>query len=260
MPFECVLMQKEGRIAKISIDRPDKLNALNIQTISELTAAFEAVRDDDETAVVILTGAGGKSFAAGADIGELAELDAAGGKAFAERGHRLCNLMENLGKPIIACVNGFALGGGCELAMACDIRIAGEKAKLGQPEINLGTIPGYGGTQRLPRLVPRGIAMDLLLTGRIVGAEEALRIGLVDRVVSQEELEEETMKLAESLVLKPAFALKAIIEAVNRGGDMSFEDASRLEASLFGLTCGTADMKEGTAAFLEKRKATFTGR
>ncbi len=260
MAFECIKIGTKNRIGRISINRPDKLNALNVQTVIELIDAFEQMRDDDSVGVVVLTGEGEKSFAAGADIGELRELSALEGNLFSERGHRLCNLIENLGKPVIAAVNGFALGGGCELAMACTLRVAVEKARLGQPEVNLGTIPGYGGTQRLARLVPRGVAMELVLTGRILNAEEALSLGLVNRVVPMAELETAVEEMAVMLLGKPPFALKACMEAVLHGTEMSFEDGCRLESSLFGLTCGTEDMKEGTAAFLEKRKATFTGR
>jgi enoyl-CoA hydratase len=209
---------------------------------------------------VILTGEGEKSFAAGADIPELAKQGLLGGKVFSERGHRLCNLIENLGKPVIAAVNGFALGGGCELAMACTIRIASEKARLGQPEINLGTIPGYGGTVRLSRLVPRGVAMELMLTGRILKAEEALKLGLVNKVVPHENLEEEVEVMAGTLLSKPPFAMKAIMEAVLHGSEIAFEEGCRLEQDLFAMTCGTEDFLEGTSAFMEKRDAKFKGK
>jgi enoyl-CoA hydratase len=172
----------------------------------------------------------------------------------------MCNLIENLGKPVIAVVNGFALGGGCELAMACTLRIASEKAKMGQPEVNLGTIPGYGGTQRLSRLLPRGVAMELLITGRVIGADEALRLGLVNRVAPAGALEEEVTRMVELLLSKPPFAVKGCIEAVNRGAEVSFREGCRIEEDLFGMTCGTEDMKEGMSAFLEKRDAEFTGR
>jgi enoyl-CoA hydratase len=260
MGFECIKVEKKDRIARISIDRPKKLNALNVQTVLELITAFEDARDDAGVGVVILTGEGDKSFAAGADIAELQKLTALEGKAFSERGHRLCNLIENLGKPVIAAVNGFALGGGCELAMACTLRIAAENAKLGQPEINLGTIPGYGGTQRLPRLVPRGVAMELILSGRIINAQEALEIGLVNKVVGKDEFAAAVDTLAAMLLAKPPFALKACIEAVLHGTEMAYEEGCRLESGLFALTCGSEDMAEGTTAFLEKREATFTGK
>lgn len=260
MSYECIKVDVAGGVARVALNRPDKLNALDVKTVQELIEAFTALRDDGAVRVVVLTGEGGKSFAAGADIPELREQGLLGGKVFSERGHRLCNLLENLGKPVIAAVNGFALGGGCEIAMACTLRIASEKARLGQPEINLGTIPGYGGTVRLSRLVPRGIAMELMLTGRIVGAEEALRIGLVNKVVPHDELEAETGKLAALLMSKPPFALKAVMEAVLHGTEIAFEEGCRLEQDLFAITCGTEDFREGMTAFIEKREARFTGR
>ena len=260
MAFECIEVTREDRIARVVINRPKKLNALNIQTVVELIEAFEDLKADDGIGVVILTGAGPKSFAAGADISELQKLDAVAGKAFAARGQRLCNLIENLGKPVIAAVNGFALGGGCEIAMACTIRIASENAKLGQPEINLGTIPGYGGTQRIARLVPRGVAMDLVITGRVVKADEALGLGLVNRVVPADELESAVDKMAGQFLAKPPVALRACMETVLHGTEMAFEDGLRLEAALFAHTCGTEDFKEGMDAFLNKREAKFKGR
>jgi len=260
MSYECIKVTVAGGVARVAINRPDKLNALNVQTVKELIEAFTGLRDDAEVRVVVLTGEGGKSFAAGADIPELREQGLLGGKVFSERGHRLCNLIENLGKPVIAAINGFALGGGCEIAMACTLRIASEKARLGQPEINLGTIPGYGGTVRLSRLVPRGVAMELMLTGRVMGAEEALRIGLVNKVVPHDEIEAETDKLAALLMGKPPFALKAVMEAVLHGTEIAFEEGCRLEQDLFAMTCGTDDFREGMAAFIEKREAKFTGR
>lgn len=260
MAYECITVGRTDRVARIAINRPKKLNALNVQTVLELIAAFEQVRDDADVGVVVLTGEGDKSFAAGADIAELRQLTALEGKVFSERGHRLCSGIENLGKPVIAAVNGFALGGGCELAMACTLRIAVEEARLGQPEVNLGTIPGYGGTQRLARLVPRGVAMELVLSGRILTAREALEIGLVNTVAPRDEFQKAVDDTAAMLLAKPPFALKACMEAVLHGADLSLEDGCRLEASLFALTCGTEDMEEGTAAFLEKRGATFTGR
>ena len=260
MGFENVLVERSGRIGKVTINRPAKLNALSVQTVVELIAAFTQMKEDDEAGVVILTGAGEKSFAAGADIAELLKLEPLGGKEFAARGQRLTNLMENLGKPVIAAINGFALGGGCELALACTVRIAVDRARIGLPEINLGTMPGYGGTQRLARLIPRGIAMELVTTGRILSAQEALALGLVNKVASPEEFPKAVDEMARLFLKKPAFSLKACIEAVNHGTEMSFEDGLRLEASLFAMTCGTEDMKEGMNAFLEKREAEFRGR
>jgi enoyl-CoA hydratase len=259
MGFENVLVEKAGRIGRVTINRPAKLNALNKRTVIELIEAFTEMKDDADVGVVILTGAGEKSFAAGADIGELLELEPLVGKEFAERGQRLCNLIENLGKPVLAAINGFALGGGCEIAMACTLRIAVDKARLGQPEINLGTIPGYGGTQRLARLIPRGIAMELVTTGRILTAQEAFTLGLVNKVVPQEEFKKSVDDMARLFLSKPPFALKACIETVLHGTEISFEDGLRLEASLFAMTCGTEDMKEGMKAFLEKREAKFKG-
>jgi enoyl-CoA hydratase len=260
MAYENLLFEKKDRIGRITINRPKKLNALNIQTVIELMDAFAAMKADDEVRIVVLAGAGDKAFAAGADIGELLELDMLRGKEFAHRGQSLCSAIENLGKPVIAAINGFALGGGCELAMACTLRVAVESAKLGQPEINLGTIPGYGGTQRLARLVPRGVAMDLVLTGRIISAQEAFGLGLVNRIASKEEFEAAVDELAGLLLEKPPFALKACIEAVLHGTEVNFEEGQRLEADLFAMTCGTEDQKEGMRAFLEKRKASFAGR
>jgi enoyl-CoA hydratase len=259
MSFECIKVEKTGGAATVGINRPDKLNALNIKTIKELIEAFTDIRDDDEVLVAVLTGEGGKSFAAGADIPELSGQGLVGGKVFSERGHRLCNLIENLGKPVIAAVNGFALGGGCEIAMACTLRIASDRAKMGQPEINLGTIPGYGGTVRLPRLVPRGVAMELMLTGRVLKADEALALGMVNRVVPHDDLMEEVGKLAGILMSKPPFAMKAVMEAVNHGTEMAFDEACRLEQDLFAITCGTDDFREGMSAFLEKREGKFKG-
>jgi enoyl-CoA hydratase len=260
MSFECIKVKKSDGTAIVAINRPDKLNALNINTIKELIEAFTAIRDDEEVKVAILTGEGGKSFAAGADIPELSGQGLVGGKVFSERGHRLCNLIENLGKPVIAAVNGFALGGGCEIAMACTLRIASDKAKMGQPEINLGTIPGYGGTVRLARLVPRGVAMELMLTGRVIKADEAMTLGLVNKIVPHDDLMDEVMKFADVLMSKPPFAMKAIMEAVNHGTEMAFEEGCRLEQDLFAITCGTEDFKEGMNAFLEKREAEFKGK
>jgi enoyl-CoA hydratase len=260
MGFENVLVEKSERIGRVTINRPAKLNALSIQTVIELVSAFTQMKEDDEVGVVILTGAGEKSFAAGADIGELLKLEPLAGKAFAERGQHLTNLMENLGKPVIAAINGFALGGGCELALACTVRIAVDRARLGLPEINLGTMPGYGGTQRLARLIPRGIAMELVTTGRILTAQEAFSLGLVNKVATLEEFPKAVDQMARLFLKKPAFSLKACLEAVLHGTEMSFEDALRLEGSLFAMTCGTEDMKEGMKAFLEKREAAFKGR
>ncbi|HMA76700.1 MAG TPA: enoyl-CoA hydratase-related protein [Candidatus Krumholzibacteriaceae bacterium] len=260
MGFKCIKLEKKEAVAKVIINRPDKLNALSIQTVVELQEAFSDIKKDSDIRVVLFSGAGGKAFAAGADIGELLLLDMVEGKNFSSRGHKLCNLIENLGKPVVAVIDGFALGGGCELAMAATLRIATEKAKLGQPEINLGTIAGYGGTQRLTRLLPRGVAMELLLTGRVIGAEEALKLGLVNKVVKSDELEKEVDDFTKLLLSKPPFATKLCMEAVNHGVEVSFEEGCRIETNLFSMTCGTEDMKEGMKAFLEKRKPSFEGK
>lgn len=260
MGFKSIKLEKKEAVAKVIINRPDKLNALSIQTVVELQEAFSDIKKDGDIRVVLFSGAGGKAFAAGADIGELLLLDMVEGKNFSSRGHKLCNLIENLGKPVVAVIDGFALGGGCELAMAATLRIATEKAKLGQPEINLGTIAGYGGTQRLTRLLPRGVAMELLLTGRVIGAEEALKLGLVNKVVKSDELEKEVDDFTKLLLSKPPFATKLCMEAVNHGVEVSFEEGCRIETNLFSMTCGTEDMKEGMKAFLEKRKPSFEGK
>lgn len=260
MVYHQVILEKNEKLAEVTINRADKLNTLNIQTVIELINIFEDLREDENIRVITLTGAGEKAFAAGADIEELKRLDMQEGKAFSERGNRMCNLIENLGKPVIAVVNGFALGGGCELAMACTLRIASEKAKMGQPEVNLGTIPGYGGTQRIARLLPRGVAMELLITGRVIGAEEALRLGLVNKVAPADQLEREVEKMVNILLSKPPFAVRGCIEAVNRGAELTLREGCRIEEDLFGMTCGTMDMEEGMSAFLEKREAEFTGK
>jgi enoyl-CoA hydratase/carnithine racemase len=260
MAFENLTLERDGPIALLTINRPKVLNALNTPTMDELRHAVLDVRHDAAVRVLIVTGAGEKSFVAGADITELAVQTPAGGKEHAQRGQHVFDLIENMGKPVIAAINGFALGGGCELALACTLRIAAETARIGQPEINLGIIPGYAGTQRLARLVGKGVALDLLLTGRQVTAQEALQIGLVNRVVPAAQLMTEARTLASELASKAPVAMKYIIEAVNRGLEISFDEAQVLEATLFGLVASTEDMREGTKAFLEKRKAEFKGR
>jgi enoyl-CoA hydratase len=225
----------------------------------ELDECFAALAEDHAVRVVLLRGAGGKAFAAGADIGELAEVDAGSGEALAERGQRVFRRIETMGKPVIACIDGFALGGGCELAMACTLRLASEAARLGQPEIKLGLVPGYGGTQRLPRLVGQGAALRMLLTGAMVDAAEALRIGLVDELIAGD-LMARARKLAETIAAMPALAVAGAIEAVGRGADMPIDEAMALEAGIFGRLCGTEDKHEGTRAFLEKRAAVWVGR
>ena len=243
-----------------AINRPQVLNALNTPTIDDLRRAVLELTHDPAVRSVIITGAGEKAFVAGADINELAVQRPAQGKEHALRGQHVFDLIENMGKPVVAAINGYALGGGCELAMACTLRLAADTARLGQPEVNLGIIPGYGGTQRLARLVGKGVALELLLSGRQVTASEALQIGLVNRVVSAGELMAESKKLAADLATKPPVAVQYIIEAVNRGLEVSFDKGQFLEATLFGLVASTDDMREGTKAFLEKRKPEFKGR
>jgi len=258
--FQHILIDRDGGVATLTINRPNVRNALDTETLDELRRAMLAFRRDDGIRAVIITGSGDKSFVAGADINELSVQTPIGGRDHAMRGQHVLDLIENLGKPVVAAINGYALGGGCELAMACTLRIAAETAKLGQPEINLGIIPGYAGTQRLSRLIGRGPALELLLTGDQVSATEALRLGLVNRVVPAAELMTEARKLARSLAAKAPIAARFILDAVNRGLQMPFPDAQVFEATLFGLVSTTDDMREGTKAFLEKRTAEFKGK
>jgi len=259
MTFENLTLDWDAAVVLLTINRPQVLNALNSQTIDELRRAVLELKHDAFVRAVIITGAGEKSFVAGADINELAVQSPAQGKEHALRGQHVFDLIENMGKPVIAAINGYALGGGCELAMACTIRLAAESARLGQPEINLGIVPGYGATQRLPRLVGKGVAFDLLLTGRQITAQEALQIGLVNRVVPAADLMTEAKRLATELSAKAPIAVQYITEAVNRGLEQPFDKGQFLEATLFGLVASTKDMREGTAAFLEKRKPDFKG-
>jgi len=260
MTLENLLVVKRDGLAVVTVNRPDKLNALNARTIAELDAAFADLGADDTVRGVLLTGAGEKAFVAGADIGELATESPVGGKERAVRGQKVFERIETLGKPVVAAVNGFALGGGCELALACHVRVASENARLGTPEVKLGIMCGYGGTQRLPRLVGKGRALELLLTGEMVDAQEALRIGLVNRVVPQAKLLEEAEGLLGKMVANGPISLRFTLEAVNASLDMPLAEAQSFEAALFGLICTTADMQEGTKAFLEKRKPQFKGR
>jgi enoyl-CoA hydratase len=255
-----LLVERDAAVARVTINRPNVLNALSTQTLDELHQAMLALGRDDGVRVVVITGAGEKAFVAGADINELAQQTPTSGREHAIRGQQVFDLIENLGKPTIAAINGFALGGGCELAMACTLRIAADTAKLGQPEINLGLIPGYGGTQRLARLIGPGPALELLLTGNHISAQEAHRLGLVNRVVPAAQLHSEAQALAALLASKPPVALRYIIDAVHKGLQMSVADGLRFEATLFGLVASTEDMREGTRAFLEKRKAEFKGK
>jgi enoyl-CoA hydratase len=257
--FEHVLVERSDAVAIVTIARPKVLNALSAQTLDELRRAVLALKHDGSVRSLVITGAGEKAFAAGADIGELAQQSPIAGREHALRGQHVFDLIENLGKPIVAAINGFALGGGCELAMACTLRIAADGARLGQPEVNLGLIPGYGGTQRLARLIGIGPALDLLLTGRQVAADEALRLGLVNRVVPAAELMPEARKLAALLASKAPVAVRCILDAVHKGMQLPLAQAQGLEAALFGLVFSTDDMREGTRAFLEKRQPEFKG-
>ncbi len=259
MDLHNLLYAEKDGIAVVTVNRPDKLNALNDQTIDELEAVFTQVRDAVAVKAAILTGAGEKAFVAGADISELAKLDTLGGKRAMQKGQRVLNLIENLGKPVAAAVNGFALGGGCELAMACTFRFAAENAKFGQPEVNLGIIPGYGGTQRMPRLIGQGIAAELILSGNMIDAAEAFRIGLVNRVFPQKDLLVETEKVMRTILSKGPVAVRLALEAIGRGLDLTLAEGLNLESNLFGVLCSTKDAKEGLSAFLEKRKPNFQG-
>lgn len=259
MAYENLLVEQDGAVLIITINRPDKLNALNTKTVNELAAAMDAAAADAAVRALVLTGAGEKSFVAGADINELAVQSPVSGREHARAGQAVFDRIERLGKPVIAAVNGFALGGGCELAMACTLRIAADHAKFGQPEINLGLIPGYAGSQRLPRLVGRGRALELLLVGAPITAEEAWRIGLANKVVPGAQLMQEARSLAQTLAAKAPVAVRYILDAVAGGLEMSFADAQTYEATLFGLIATTEDMREGTKAFLEKRKPVFKG-
>ena len=258
MPHETLTLAVADRIATITVNRPDTLNALNDLVISELGAAIDALRDDADVGGIVVTGAG-RAFVAGADISELEKYGALSARALSVRGQEVFRRFETSSKPVIAAVNGFALGGGCELAMACHIRIASEAAKFGQPEVKLGLIPGYGGTQRLPRLVGKGRALQLLLTGEIIDANEAYRIGLVNRVVPAAGLLPEATTVMMSILANAPLALAQCIEVVNRGDGASLDDALSLEATAFGVLAATSDKQEGTRAFLEKRSASFTG-
>ena len=260
MAADLVLLAEHEGIATVTVNRPEKLNALNDEVISQLTAAFERCRQAASVGAVILTGAGEKAFVAGADIGVLSTLEPRSARETSMRGQHLTLVMESCGKPVIAAINGYAFGGGLELAMACAIRVAAEGAKMGQPEVKLGLLAGYGGTQRLPRLVGRGIALELLLTGEPIDAAEAYRVGLVNRVVKREALLDECRAIARKILAVGPLGVRYTLEAVWRGIDASLPEALRIEADLFGQIASTSDMKEGTAAFLEKRPPRFTGK
>lgn len=259
MSYENLTTKKEENIGWIIIDRPEKLNALNANTIKELHRAFLLFEEDPDVKAIILTGSGEKAFIAGADISELAELDFAAGKEYAAEGQELTILIENLKKPVVAAINGYALGGGTELALACHVRIASESAKMGQPEVKLGLIPGFGGTQRLARLVGKGKAMELILSGRIIDANESCEIGLVNKVVPPGDLLSTCVNLVKEIINNGPLALEYAIEAINKGMEQVLDGGLLLEAELFGKACSSEDSKEGTKAFLEKRKANFKG-
>jgi enoyl-CoA hydratase len=258
--YENLQYEVRDGIATITVHRPDKLNALNRATILELGEAVRATREAGEVRGVLLTGSGAKSFVAGADIAELSRMGPVDGIEVSRLGQRVFREIELSRKPVVAAVNGFALGGGCELALACHLRIASENAKFGLPEVKLGIIPGYGGTLRLPRIVGKGRALELMLTGEMIGAEEAHRIGLVNRVVPQDALQEQARALLQTILRNGPVALGLAIECTTRGMEMSVDDGLALESNLFGLLAATEDMREGMQAFLEKRAAEFRGR
>jgi enoyl-CoA hydratase/carnithine racemase len=260
MNFENILLEKKNSIAYVTVNRPKVLNALNMVTMEELRTAFSDIKNDPSIRLALLTGAGEKAFIAGADIGELAKHDAVSGKEYTHRGQSVLDLIENLGKPVIACINGFALGGGCELALACSMRLASENASLGQPEVKLGIIPGYGGSQRLPRLVGKGLAMQIVLAGEMITAQEAHRIGLVNEVTASADLIPRAEAIAAKIIANAPLAVQYAMEAVNKGMEMTLAQGLDLEATLFGVCCATEDKKEGTSAFLEKRPAKFKGK
>ena len=260
MAYENILYEVNDGIARITLNRPKVLNALNRQTIEELRSVLIEAREDEAVRVLILTGAGEKAFVAGADIGELAQQTPVQGKEFSLFGQGVFHLLETMGKPSICAINGFALGGGCELALACSMRIASKTARLGQPEVKLGILPGYGGSQRLARLCGKGVAHELCLTGEMISAEEALRIGLVNHVFEATELLPAAEAMAKKIFANAPLAVKYAMEAIERGFEMPQEEGLFLEATLFGLACATEDMREGTRAFLEKRPAKFVGK
>ncbi len=258
--YETLLLAIDGPVATVTLNRPEVLNALNTQLFDDLETVFKMLAADPSVRTILLTGAGEKAFAAGADIAELAKTDAALGEQKSLRGQDVFRLIESCGKPVIACINGFALGGGCELALACTLRLASDTAKLGQPEVKLGLLPGYGGTQRLPRLVGPSAALKLLLTGNIIPAGEAMRIGLVDEVVPAAELLARGTALAQQIAGQAPLAVAACLEAVDQGLGLPLAEALALEASLFGRLSDSADKQEGVDAFLGKRKPTWSGR
>ena len=260
MGYRTLLTEDRGAIRTITINRPDKLNALNRETIGELALAFEQARHDEAVRVIVLAGAGEKAFVAGADISELATLSPIEARERSRQGQAMMRKVETLGKPVIARIQGYALGGGMELAMACHLRVASEKAKIGQPEINLGLIPGFGGTQRLLRLAGRSATLELCLLGHPIDAQRAFAIGVVNRVVAAEKLDEEVAAIADQLAASAPIALAGILDAVLTGGECALDQGLDYEAQTFATCFATEDMREGTKAFLERRKASFTGR
>jgi len=258
--YSSLLVTTDAGIGIVTINRPKALNSLNSTVLNELAQAFNDLAGQEDVKVVILTGAGEKAFVAGADITEMKDMNTAQGKAFAEKGQKVFMQIEQFSKPVIAAVNGFALGGGCEISMACDIRIASSKAKFGQPEVNLGIVPGFGGTQRLPRLVGAGMAKLLIYTGDIIDSAEALRIGLVQKVTAPEDLLAEAQAIAGRIMAKSSVAVNLAKDAINRGVEMSIGNAMQYEAYVFGTCFASEDQTEGMTAFVEKRKASFTGR
>lgn len=257
MELNNVIFEKQGNIGVLTINRPKALNALNSETLKDLNTAIDHIEKEKDLYVVILTGAGDKAFVAGADIAEMKDLNEEEGKEFGLLGNKVFRRLENLDKPVIAAINGFALGGGCEISMACDIRIATTKAKFAQPEVGLGITPGFGGTQRLPRIVGQGKAKELIYTGDIIKADEALRIGLVNKVVEPENLMEEAMALAKKIASNAPIAVKLCKDAINRGSQVDIDSAVVIEAEDFGKCFATEDQKEGMSAFIERREKTF---
>jgi len=257
MSYQTLLLDVKDNIAVVTLNRPDKLNALNAQTINDLDSVFDELKENEGVYAIVLTGSGEKAFVAGADIKELNKLDMISAKEFAEKGQAVFSKIEKFDKPVIAAINGFALGGGCELALACHILLASDNAKFGQPEVNLGIIPGYGGTQRLARLINTGRAMEYILTADMISADDAYRIGLVNKVYPQSELLDKAIEMAKKITGKGQQAIRLAMKAVKAVDEMSLKEGQNLEASLFALCCGTEDFKEGTSAFLEKRKPEF---
>jgi len=260
MSYENIRYEADGGLARVTIDRPKVLNALNDRTLDEIAHALDRCQGDEGVRAVVLTGAGEKAFIAGADIGELAKMNPLSAKDLARKGQTVLDRLEKMGKPTVAMINGFALGGGLEIALACSLRTASTKARVGLPEVSLGIIPGYGGTQRLSRIAGPGVAREWILTGDMFSAEEAHRVGVVNRVFAPEELEAGTREMLATILSRGPVAVRFALEAIDRGGNMPQREGELMECDLFGLAASTEDMKEGMGAFLEKRKANFQGR